>query len=255
MTALLVVPVGVFAGPLGATVWDLTGFNTGGTFSWAGGNADPLTGSGIQVSDVTGDSTPLHASPPDPGLTIVNGSLTFSTGSNSYQGTAVNGHPGTGWVFGASSGGPIPASLDIWGCITGLTSNVCDGTNNVVLLSDSFQSVSILQQGTNFDVVFGGIEGTINPLVAGYFGLNNDTQFAASQFLFTIQSAAAPGSAITDVNTTPSTSALSGTIDAGAVGVPEDWGVAINFAFFGLGLAIFATVRRLGYLRTVVSHL
>jgi len=247
--ALLAAPTALFADGLGSTVWDLTGFNPNGTFAWAGGNSDPLTGSGIQVSDVTGNGTPSNAFPGDPGLSILNGSLTFSTGTDSYLGTAAeNNTLNTGWVFGAGTG----ATLDIMGCIAGLTPGQCNGggnDNNVVLLSDAFQSVRIVPQGPGFDVVFGGIVGTVDPLVAGYFGLGNDIQFASSSFNFTIQSAAAPGNPITDVNA-PSTSSLSGTINA--VSVPEDWNVAFSLTFFGIASLVFTIARRCGFLPPIV---
>jgi hypothetical protein len=251
--ALLAAPAGLFANGLGSTVWDLTGFvDANGTFAWAGGNSDPLTGSGIQVSDVTGNGTASHAFPGDPGLPILNGSLTFSTGNYSYLGTAaVNNTLGTGWAFGAGS----TAFLDIQGCIAGLTPGQCTGTNgdnNVVLLSDAFQNVRIVPQGSGFDVVFGGIVGTVNPLVAGYFGLGNDVQFATSSFNFTIQSAATPGNAITDVNTS-STSGLSGTISAGAVPVSEDWNVAFSLALFGFASLVLTVARRCGFLRPIAG--
>jgi hypothetical protein len=72
-------------------------------------------------------------------------------------------------------GGREPqATLNVTGCINGLTTTTgCNGSNNVTLLGDDFQSVSTVPLGgSNFDVVFGQLQGTLNPKVASFFGLS-----------------------------------------------------------------------------------
>jgi hypothetical protein len=128
--------------------------------------------------------------------------------------------------------------------LAGLTTNC--GSN--ILVEDSFQSVQITPIGGGLNLIFGGIQGTINQTVANYFGLGNNTGFAAASFNFTITSAAAPGNAITDVN--GSGGASGGVLNANAT-VPEDWNVSLSLAFLGFALAGLAFARRLGSLRVV----
>jgi hypothetical protein len=140
-------------------------------------------------------------------LAITNGSLAFSTGANSYNGTL-----GSTWSWGA---GQNP-SLTLTGCITTPGIGVTCG----ILLSDSFQYIKINPLGnTGYDVLVGGIQGEINPIVANYFGLANNTGFAAASFNFTISSAASPGNALLDVS--GAGAGVGGVINANVVPEPS----------------------------------
>ena len=206
IVALLVTPVGVFAYGLGATVWNLSGLDpTNGSIFWDGtsGATGALIGSGIVADRVDGSGTPLNAGKIGD-LAITNGSLGFSTGAGSYNGT-----PGSTWSWGVGSG----ANLTLTGCIAAI--NICG-----ILLEDSFQYIKIIPLGNTLDVLVGGIQGHINPTVANYFGLANDTGFAAASFNFTISSAATPGNALTDV-TGANNAGVGGVINANVVPEPS----------------------------------
>ncbi len=227
VVAFVGTPMSIFADGLGATVWGLNGFNPGGSISWDGTNG--LIGSGIWANYVQGDGTPLNnGSAPQ----ITSGSLSFNTGAGSYNGG------GTQWSWGAGTG----ATLALTGCIADLAITDC----NTVLLEDSFQSVNIIPYLNGFDLVFGGIQGTINQTVADYFGLGTQTGFAAASFNFQIATNAAPGTAFT------ATAAIPGTITANAT-VPEDWNAPMTLGFFAVALATFGAARRLGLLQAVVG--
>ena len=205
IVALLVTPVGVFADGLGATVWNLSGLSSSGSISWDGTSAGALIGSGIVSDLIDGSGTPMNAGV---NLGITSGSLAFNTGANSYNGTL-----GSSWSWGTGAG----ATLQLTGCIYAI--GIGGKCSNNVLLEDSFQNITITPIGGGYNVVVGGIQGEINPTVANYFGLANNTGFAAASFNFTILSAAAPGYALTDVNGVGA--ALNGVINANVVPEPS----------------------------------
>jgi hypothetical protein len=237
--AFLTSPVSMLANGLGGTVWDLTGLGPGGSISWDGTSAGALLGSGLVADLVNGNGTPSN---PGANLGITNGSLSFDTGANSY-----NGVLGSTWSWGTGA----LATLKLTGCIAAI--GIIGTCSNNVLLEDSFQNVQIIPipSSGGMNLIFGGVQGTIDQTVANYFGLGNNTGFAAASFGFTITSAAAPGTAIRDVY--GAGTASGGSIDASATAMPEDWSVFLSLAYFSFALAGFALVRRLGLLRIVVG--
>src|SRR5579862_5253242 len=130
----------LFACPIFAdtTDWSLS---SGGLYTSSGGDG-VLTGSNIPILSVTGDGTPSKNGST---LSILDGVLNFTSGS--YDGT------GSTWTWGAGG------ILNLTGCIAGVTSSKCTGLNNVVLVSDDFQSLQIVNQGGFTDAVFGNISG------------------------------------------------------------------------------------------------
>jgi hypothetical protein len=202
------------------TDWSLS---AGGVYT--SGSEGALSGSGIPTISVTGDGTLVDNGS---SLAIVDGFLNFTTGG--YNGN------GSNWSW--TAGGV----LNVTGCIPGVTASVCDGTDNVALLSDDFQSLQIESVGGILDAVFGDITGTLNSQVAAYFGVS--TQFETASFTTTIAALGSPGTGLTGTN-------LSGTIKAvpGATQVPERWTIFESLAFFGLALLLFAALLRYSSLR------
>jgi hypothetical protein len=195
------------------TDWSLL---AGGSYSWNGSSSSGLVGTNIPSSTVLGANTPLHNGA---SLSIVDGYLNFTSGQ--YNGT------GSNWSWGAGAAG----TLNLTGCIAGVTATACTGSNNVALLSDDFQSVQILPVFNAVDVVFGNITGTINPLVASYFGV--PSAFATASFTTAISTTGIPGRAFSGAN-------LLGTIDADpSVLAPEYWGIGESLGFFALVLIAF----------------
>jgi len=204
------------------TDWSL---GPGGLYTSSGGAGSELVGSNIPTLAVTGDGTPL-----DNGvsLAIVDGLLNFTSGA--YDGN------GSNWTWG--SGGV----LNLSGCVPGVTAAVCTGSNNVVLISDDFQSVTVQSVLGSLDAVFGNITGTINAQVAAYFGVS--TTFETASFTTTILTSGTPGKSLTGTN-------ILGLIkaDPPAMGVPEHWGILESLAFFGLTFLSFALMLRFRVLR------
>jgi len=207
IVVLLVTPVGVFANGLGSTVWDLSGLSSGGSISWDGTSAGALIGSGLVSDFIDGSATPMNAGKAN-NLGITSGSLAFTTGANSYNGTL-----GSSWSWGAGAG----ATLQLTGCIAAI--GIGGTCSNNILLEDSFQNITITPIGGGYNIVVGGIQGNINPIVANYFGLANNTGFAAASFNFTILSAATPGNALKDV--TGAGAGVGGVINANVVPEPS----------------------------------
>lgn len=210
-----------------ATQWTIA--SSGGAYSWAGGSA-PLVGSNIVVTQVEGEPTPMNSGT---SYTITDGSLNFTSG-------AYNGTPGSTWSWG--SGG----SLSLTGCIAGITAPSCNGSNNVVLVSDNFTNVLISTVNGSNKVTFGNLTGTINSTVAAYFGISPVFSVAstASDFVTIPQS---PGSPFSGA---PST-APGGTMDLVAA---ENWSLSSTLGLFVFALAIFGAVDRLGLLKTVLRQ-
>jgi len=157
---------------------------------------------------------------------------------------AYNGTLGSTWSWGPGG------TFALTGCMASVTSTSCTGSNNVTLLSDDFQSISIKEVGTSdYDVVFGQIQGTLNTAVAQYFGLSSEPTFSMSDFTTVIDTTAKPGHAFTGQN-------LGGMIDAVAdppVAAAENWGLSDSLELFALALLALAVLTRLGVLRTVHS--
>ena len=210
------------------TDWTLAG---GGLYTSSGGSGSVLVGSNIPTVSVSGAGTLDNNGV---SLSIVDGLLSFTSGS--YDGN------GSDWSWGAGG------TLTLSGCIAGVTSTTCssDGSDNVTLISDDFQSVQIESVGSGLDVVFGDITGTINAQVAAYFGIS--TGFEAASFITTLAASGTPGSSLTGIN-------VAGGIDADpgpggpSTGVPEEWTVADSIAFFVLALLVFGVLLRFQVLR------
>jgi hypothetical protein len=202
------------------TDWTLS---AGGLYT--SGPNGALTGTIIPTFSVTGDGTPV-----DNGvsLSIVDGYLNFTSGS--YNGN------GSDWTWAAGG------VLNLTGCIPGVTAAVCNGSNNVALLSDDFQSLQIVSDGGLLDAVFGNISGTLNTQVAAYFGL--PSQFDTASFTTTIAALGANGFGLIGTN-------LSGSIQANpaATAMPERWSIFESLAFFGLAFLLFAALLRFSSLR------
>jgi len=227
--ALLIAPC-AFGDSTGQTNWSL--LPSGGTYTWDGNPNDPLYGTGIGVSSVAGVGT---ADNNGTTLAIQYGSLDFTSG-------AYNGTLGSTWSWGAGG------VLNLTGCIAGVTGEVCDGTNNVNLLSDDFDSVSIVpvvQLGQfGFDVVFGNLQGNLNPTVASFFGLSDSFTATSLNLLF---KKGTPGSSLYGTN-------IGGRITAtSSVAVPEEWGAGSTLGLFGFAFVAFGAAWRLGFLKPVIG--
>jgi len=225
--ALLSAQVAVRASGTPATDWYL---GSSGTYSWAGGSS-ALMGANLGIQDVVGNGTPLFNGQ---AFSITDGLMNFTSG-------AYNGVAGSTWSWGPGG------TFNVMGCIAGVTATSCTGSNNVVLLSDDFQSITIVPiGGSNFDIEFGQISGTINAAVASHFGLSS-TSFAMSNFVTVSDTTAKAGTAFTGNN-------LGGMIDAvDPVATAENWGLSDSLALFALALLAFGVLTRLGVLRTVYS--
>ena len=228
--ALLITPLCAFGDSTGQTIWSL--LPSGGTYTWDGDANDPLYGTGIGVSSVSGVSTAANNGTT---LAISYGSLDFTSG-------AYNGTLGSTWSWGAGG------MLNLTGCIAGVTDVTCDGTNNATLLSDDFDSVSIVpvvQLGQyGFDVVFGNLHGNLDPTVASFFGLSDTFSATSLNLLLTTGT---PGSALYGVN-------IGGGINAtSSVAVPEEWGAGSTLGLFGFAFVAFGAAWRLGFLKPVIG--
>jgi len=224
--ALVLAPTAAL-GDSSSSDWNL---GAGGVYSWAGGNTD-LTGTNIPTLSVLGDNTSVKNGS---SLSIFDGLLNFTSG-------AFNGTSST-WSWGTGS----PGTLNITGCIAGVTAAVCTGFNNVVLVADDFQSVQIVPLGFVIDAVFGNVSGTINQSVAKYFGL--PTAFSTGSFATAIATLGTPGQPLVGTNL------LGGVIkaDPPPVGTPEYWGVVDSIGFLAITLIAFGVMVRWGAMK---SHL
>jgi len=218
-SAVMLVPVIAFAGSP-STDWTL---GPGGVYSYSGGTSS-LEGFDIPILSVLGDSTSSHNGV---SLPVIDGLLNFTSGV------------GTSGTWSWASGG----TLDITGCISGVTGNSCNPATNV-LVDDDFTSVSVVQAGGFIDAVFGNVTGTIEPSVASYFGV--PTAFSTGSFTAEIATVGSPGSAFIGTN-------LTGVIKADPpVGTPENWSLRESVAFLAFAALAFAALTRRGVLR---SHL
>jgi hypothetical protein len=214
-----------------ATDWYLS--SGGGTYSWAGGSS-ALIGTNLAMQYVLGNGTQSNNGQ---SLSITDGLMNFTSG-------AYNGTVGSTWSWGPGG------TFSVTGCIAGVTTtSACTGSNNVTLLSDDFESISIVGiGGSDYDIEFGQIEGTVNSAMAQYFGLSSTT-FSMSNFITVSDSTASPGTAFTGNN-------LGGMIDAVAdppVAAAENWGFSDSLALFAAALLAFGVLTRLGVLRPVQS--
>lgn len=211
----------------GGSQTDWTLFPSGGTYTWDGVGTDSLVGTNIGVSSVLGLRTADHNGVT---LSVSDGFMNFTSGA--YTGTS-----GSSWKWGAGG------TLDVTGCIAGVTSATCSKpSDNVVLLSDDFQSVAIVPLiNGGFDVVIGQIQGDVDPVVAAYFGISST--FTATS-LNALLSSSTPGHALSGFN-------LGGMITASPVALAEEWNLSDTLGLFGFAGVIFGAACRLGWLRAL----
>ncbi len=239
-----------------STQWNLT--NSGGSYSYyetSPGVGGALTGSGIGVENIVGESTPLESGGT---LIISDGVFSFTTGV--YDGN------GSDYEWGAGASGNNPPSLLVTGCISNVTLvGDCSGSSpaygvagsdDVILVDDAFTSATIEPAGPvypNTEVVFGGVTGTINSAVAAYFGVS--TAFVAPSVAGPyIQGVPSPGGETDPFG--PGTSYSVTQADPGGnldlvAAVPEDWNLSSTLAIFAFGLGIFGLARRLGLIKAL----
>jgi len=228
VTMVLTLPVAVFGNGTAETDWLL--LPSGGTYTWDGNPSDPLIGSNIGVKSVSGNGTPIANGKT---LSITDGFLNFTSG-------AFNGRLGSTWSWG--TGG----TLNVMGCIAGVTASTCTGSNNVVLLSDDFQSVKIVApiSGSVFDLVLGQLQGVVNASVASYFGV--PVAFSATSVNL-MATKSTPGNNLYGTN-------VGGTIKVDPpISASEEWGFFSTLGFFALAVCAFGVGRRLGLLRPAVQ--
>ncbi|HEV2499732.1 MAG TPA: hypothetical protein VGY31_09165 [Terriglobia bacterium] len=198
---------------------------SGGIVSFNG--SATLLGVGLPVSSILGVGTPINAAS---SLNITAGTLSFA--DSSYLGNLI-------WGQGA------PGTLNVTGCVAGLTSASCNGLNNVALLTDTFQNVAVTPLGgTSFQMTFGQIQGSINSSVANYFGISS-TLTASSLQLSLNTILGSPHGAFISTN-------MGGTINADPPpSAAEGWNLVTSLLFLAFVGAIFAILTRARVLRVV----
>ena len=150
--AVMVVP------PPTSLDFDVAGIGSGGMICWYGGST-PLTGSGIEITQITGNNGQV--------LNVSGGLLSFDAGANTG-----------GWTFG--SGGSISITGDI-------------GSGNETLLTGSFTSAQIVPvTGTQFSIVIGGIDNTNSADLTDYFRMPSGP-YVGSIVATTLAGSASPG--------------------------------------------------------------
>jgi len=145
----------VFVPPATSLDFDVEGINSTGMICWYGG-ATPLEGSGIEISQITGNNGQV--------IPVTGGLLNFNAGANTG-----------GWTFG--SGGSITITGDI-------------GSGTETLLAGTFISAQIVPvTGTQFSIVIGGISNTNSA------DLTNDFQMPSGPYVGSIVATTLAGSA------------------------------------------------------------
>jgi hypothetical protein len=198
----------------GSTAWAQTldftvpAVNPGASISYDG--STDLVGTGIRITDVTGESTPLNNL-----ITqlITGGVLTFNTGKL----TSFTTSPAT-WSFGGGGANSI--------LITGgmSTPSIPGGTT---LLSGTVESATVTEGGGNFKVAVAAFFNTINSTLAGYYGV--PTTGWSGNFNIGFNAAGTPPGAFSSTNVSsgdvitsvpePSSLAIAGLGALGMIGV------------------------------------
>jgi hypothetical protein len=166
--------------------------NLGASVSYAGG-ANPLVGTGIRISEVTGLGTPLNNTVSQ---AVTSGVLNLTSGN-------FGGSSGPGdWQFGV---GPANG-ITITGAVPG-----AGIPSSTTLLQGTILSATVTAGGGNFKVAVDAFINTLNSTLASYYGVPTD---AAGNFNIGFF---APGSA---PNGFSSTIVSSGDVISAAVPAP-----------------------------------
>jgi|CXWL01.1.fsa_nt_gi hypothetical protein len=194
------------------------GAPTVGTVSYAGGSA-ALIGTGIEVDNVVGLSTPANSNVLGVCLSCA---LNFNTGALISAGGPGGSNNGW-WSFGSGGSVTITGGVDL----QGTTTDIALGST---LLTGSFNSAFVQDLGTQgFKVTFGTFSDTKHPDLLAYYGLATGTPFQGAFTLLFESPNPGVGGAFT------STSIFSGnvvnTVDVAPVPLPA------AFLLFGSGLA------------------
>jgi len=186
----------------------------GGSISYAGGPTS-LSGTGIGISEVQGESTDLNNLVE---LAVSNGSMSFTTGA------LVSSSGGT-WTFGAGGAG----SFTLTGGIASLGLG-----SSTVLLSGEITSVTATNIGGPMYLTWGGYFNSVNTALAGYYGVSSNIPWTGTFYMgFT-------------ASVNPTTGAFSNvTVESGDVitVTPEPSSLAIA-SISGLGLIGYGFRRR-----------
>ena len=202
-----------------STDWSL---GAGGLYTSTTSTGGLLVGSNIPVLSVTGDGTTDYN-----GVTLLITDGFFSFTSGAYEGNGTWGSGGT---------------LTLTGCIVGITASACNGSDNIALLNDDFQSLQLQDVLGSLEVSFGNITGTVNPVVAQYFDV--PASFSSASFETALLANGTAGYNLTGTN-------LLGLIKADPPStLPESWGMADLFEFLAFALVCFVALLRSRILRT-----
>jgi hypothetical protein len=160
---LVLVLGGAFALPAQATTLDFTlGFLPGGSVSFAGGQADPLIGTGISVTAVVDKDT---ANIPIP---VTDGVLSFTTGP-------LSSYISTEWDFG----GGASSFIQITGAVP--AAGITDPST--VLLLGTFDLAKVIYIANDFftfNVAAAGFQDVKDRTLLEYFGIKAGTPLIGS---------------------------------------------------------------------------
>ena len=196
------------------------GAPTVGTVSYAGDSA-ALIGTGIEVDNVVGLSTPANSNVTGFCLSCA---LNFNTGALiSVGGPPPSGSNNGWWSFGSGGSVTITGGVDF----QGTTTDIALGST---LLTGSFNSAFVQDLGTQgFKVTFGTFSDTKHPDLLAYYGLTTGTPFQGAFTLLFASPNPGVGGAFT--STSIFSSNVVNTVDVAPVPLPA------AFLLFGSGLA------------------
>jgi len=232
-----------------STQWEIgypttPGSPSAGTYNYAGGSA-PLIGSNIELENVQGNSTPDNSGTLGE-LNVVGGLLNFTSGA--FVGTPFD------WTWGSTLGDP--GTLSIKGCVSaegsfaGLGMITGSGptatcSNAQTLVSDEFTTVGVVNVLGLPEMQFGNLQGSINPLIAAYFGVNPAFTSPASSMMDAVAGLPlVPGTPFgTGTPFTVTPAPPGGTLSL-VPAVSEGWSLSSTVGVFGLGLVVLGVMRR-----------